>query len=156
MFSVEANDSYFEIPILSFSISPKTQNTIQIIKHSNGSTYTSLVMLPDQLVTWSPGKEQILNQRNDIVFSATERVEFARVCFIMPHLHDSNFKLPCTFREKIFGFSFFLVKNKLPSKFLQTKREFSKKSEYLPSNWDVSDFHQKLNFTLIDSILLLV
>ena len=71
----------------------------------------------------------------------------------MPHSHQ-GLKLPCTFREKIFGFSFFLDKNKLPSKFLRTKKEFSNKSEYLPRNWDVSDFHRKLNFTLIDSILL--
>ena len=67
-----------------------------------------------------------------------------------------HLKLSCTFREKmfVFFFCFFFDKNKLPSKFLQTKKEFSKKNEYLPRNWDVSDFHQKLNFTLIDSILL--
>ena len=36
----------------------------------------------------------------------------------------SLLKLLCTFREKIFGFSFFLDKNKLSSKFLQTNKEF--------------------------------
>ena len=48
----------------------------------------------------------------------------------------------------------FLDRNKLYSKILQTKKGFLKKSEYFPRNWDVSDFHRKLNFTLIDSILL--
>ena len=56
----------------------------------------------------------------------------------------------------MFGFSFlFLDKNKLPSKFLQTRKKLcKKKSKYLPRNEDVSSFHLKFNFTLIDSILL--
>ena len=56
--------------------------------------------------------------------------------------------------EKKFLDFHFLDKNKLSSKFLQTKKEFSKKSEYLPRNWDLSDFHRKINFPLIESILL--
>ena len=42
-------------------------------------------------------------------------------------------KLPCTFwlQRGNFWILIFLDKNKLPSKFLQTKKELSKKSEYL-------------------------
>ena len=48
-----------------------------------------------------------------------------------------------------------LDRNKLYSKILQTKKkEFWKKSDNFPRNWDVSDFHRKLNFTFVDSIFL--
>ena len=70
---------------------------------------------------------------------------FAMLCFV---------KVTVYLQREIFWIFIFSDKNKLPSRFLQTKKEFSKKSEYLPRNWEVSDFHRKLNFTLIDSILL--
>ena len=63
-------------------------------------------------------------------------------------------KVTVYLQRENFWIFIFLNKNKLPSKFLQTKKEFLKKSEYLPRNWDVSNFHWKLNFALIDSILL--
>ena len=65
-----------------------------------------------------------------------------------------SLKVTVYLQRENFWIFIFLDKNKLPRKFLQTKTEFSKKSEYLPRNWDVSDLHRKLNFTLIDSILL--
>ena len=67
-----------------------------------------------------------------------------------------QFKVTVYAQRKNFwiSFFFFLHKNKLSSKDLQIKKEFQKKIEYLARNWDVSDFHRRLNFTLTDSILL--
>ena len=82
---------------------------------------------------------------------------FALLSITCQRLQTGNRKLvkvTVYLQRENFWIFIFLDRNKLPSKFLQTKKEFSKKSEYSPRNWDVSDFHRKLNFTLIDSILL--
>ena len=89
-------------------------------------------------------------------------LEYIRLGVINPYVRGIDFlrygvrflKVTVYLQRENFWIFIFLDKNKLLSKFFQTKKEFLKKSEYLPRNWDVSDFHRRLNFTLIDSIFL--